>query len=82
MSSYLINAPPMMICGIKTSGTMFAAVFRVGHQRRDEQTQRDTAHRSHEHDPEIDPEHSPDLQNEIPDQDIKNALNECKDAEG
>ena len=27
MSSYLISAPPMMICGIRTSGTMFAAVF-------------------------------------------------------
>src|SRR6266480_3438766 len=27
MSSYLMRAPPMMICGIKTSGTMFAAVF-------------------------------------------------------
>ena len=27
MSSYLMSAPPMMICGIKTSGTMLAAVF-------------------------------------------------------
>ena len=56
--------------------------LRVGHQRRDEQTQRYAAHRSHEHDPEIYPEHSPDLQNGIADQDIKNALNEGKDAQG
>ena len=27
MSSYLIIAPPMMICGMRTSGTMLAAVF-------------------------------------------------------
>src|SRR6476620_2118437 len=81
MSSYLISAPPMMICGIKTSGTMLAAVF--GSATNDEMSnQRYTTHRSHEHDSEIDPEHSSNLQQRIADQDIKNALNEGKDAEG
>ena len=27
MSSYLMSAPPMMICGIRMSGTMFTAVL-------------------------------------------------------
>ena len=36
MSSYLMSAPPMMICGIKTSGTMLAAVF--GSATNDEMT--------------------------------------------
>ena len=68
MSSYLMSAPPMMICGIKTSGTMFAAVF--GSATSDEMTRPSAT-------PliavmnmiaEIDPEHPADLQDVIADQ--------------
>ena len=55
--------------------------FRVGYERRDEQTQRHATHRSQEHDPEIDPEHSANLQERIADQNEKDALNEGKDSQ-
>src|SRR6266487_146927 len=56
--------------------------FRIGNERRNEQTERHTAHRRHEHDSKVKPEHAADLQDVIPDQDKKHALNEGKYTEG
>src|SRR4030095_5103145 len=55
--------------------------FRVGHQRRDNETQRYAAHRRQEHYSQVEPEHAPNLQDEITDEHEKNALNERKKAE-
>ena len=82
MSSYLINAPPMMICGIKTSGTMFAAVFGSATNEEMSRPSATPLIAVMNMITEIDPEHSPDLQNGIADQDKKNALNKGKNAEG
>ena len=81
MSSYLMSAPPMMICGMRTSGTMLAAVF--GSATSEETT------RPNATPPiavmnmiaEIDPKHPADLENVIADQDKEDALNEGKHAE-
>ena len=50
--------------------------FRVGHERRDNETQRYAAHRCQEHYSRVEPEHAANLQDEIADQHEKNALNE------
>ncbi len=56
--------------------------FRIGHERRDHQTQGHAAHRRHEDDAQIDPEHSANLQDVIADQDEQEALDECENTEG
>ena len=65
MSSYLMSAPPMMICGINTSGTMLAAVFGSATSEETTSPKSDAAHRRHENNAEIDPEHAANLQNPI-----------------
>ena len=52
--------------------------FRIGHDRRDDQPEGDTPHRRHQHHAEIDPEHPPDREDVVPDQDEKEALKERK----
>src|SRR5262249_27074164 len=81
MSSYLMSAPPMMICGINTSGTMLAAVFGSATS---EETTRPSATPpiGHEHDREVNPKHSPDFENVIADQDEENALRQRENAKG
>src|ERR1700745_3526637 len=54
---------------------------RVGKERRENETQRLAAHRRQEHYGQIDPEHAPDLQDEIADQHEKNTLDERKETE-
>ena len=56
--------------------------FRIRHQGRNDQAERDPSDRSHEHNCEINPKHPADLQNEIADQDEQNALNQREYTEG
>ena len=55
--------------------------FRIGHDRRNHQTQRHAAHGGHQHDAEIDPKHPADRENVIPDRHKKDALDECEETE-
>ncbi len=50
--------------------------LRIGHERGNDQAERDAAHRGHEHDTEIDPKHPANLEDVIADQDKKDALDE------
>src|SRR5262249_7225037 len=55
--------------------------FRVGYERRDNETQRHPAHCRQEHDSQIKPEHASDLEDEIADEHEENALDERKEPE-
>ena len=55
--------------------------FRIGHKRGNDQPERHPAHRSHEHDPKIDPKHPADLEDVIADQNEEHRLDEREHAE-
>ena len=68
----------MMICGIKTSGTMFAAVFGSATSEEMSRPSATPPMAVMNMIAEIEPKHSADFQNVIADQDKEDALNEGK----
>jgi len=71
----------MMICGIRTSGTMLAAVLGIGNERGNDQAEATPPHRRDENDSEVNPKHPADFENVIADKDKENALQQREDAQ-